>query len=323
MKQFTSYILLTFILLATQACSNETHQAETNQLDDVAIALTYEMMNSRATTNLQGNALLSTAKVGVFALKTNRIPDYGYYNMYCTIGITDGLESIIPSTTMYFPLAPESIDVDFIAYAPYSSTYGRLQSYDFTIQANQTSDEAYIKSDLLHGVPQSGNPVHHVITHDTEQKTQNVVISFKHLLSKITFTLEPSDIVPANSLVGALVKVKQANITAPFDLSTGIIGTPINPADVTIGGITSATELTVSGIIPPQTYTGGRQVFEIVLANGTTYEYSLPSTSTLVFTGGKNYQFKMKLQSPDGGIVSNVTMTIADWQGNIIGNYTF
>ena len=99
MKQFTSYILLTFILLATQACSNETHQAETNQLDDVAIALTYEMMNSRATTNLQGNALLSTAKVGVFALKTNRIPDYGYYNMYCTIGITDGLESIIPSTT--------------------------------------------------------------------------------------------------------------------------------------------------------------------------------------------------------------------------------
>lgn len=316
MKKFITYGFLSLILFATQACNNEDNQTD-EMSGKVAIAFTCEM-GSRAASNLQGTLFDSSAELGVFALKSNGATDYGYYNHYCTNQHTiNGYDSLLQATQMYFPLAQEYVDVDFVAYAPYNANYGLKRTYDFDIQADQSTKAGYIKSDLLYGLPTAGNPVHHVITHDPTKKTQNVKLTFHHLLSKITLILQPMAPLTAEALVGAQVTLKQVATKVPFNLVDGSLGTASTPADVLIASVASADETTVSGLIPPQTISSGDTFIVVTLSDGQVYEYAIPASGDQTFNGGKNYQYKMKF----GANQMTVTMSVADWV-DITGQYT-
>lgn len=316
MKKFITYGFLSLILFATQACNNEDNQTD-EMSGKVAIAFTCEM-GSRAASNLQGTLFDSSAELGVFALKSNGATDYGYYNHYCTNQHTiNGYDSLLQATQMYFPLAQEYVDVDFVAYAPYNANYGLKRTYDFDIQADQSTKAGYIKSDLLYGLPTAGNPVHHVITHDPTKKTQNVKLTFHHLLSKITLILQPVAPLTAEALVGAQVTLKQVATKVPFNLVDGSLGTASTPADVLIASVASADETTVSGLIPPQTISSGDTFIVVTLSDGQVYEYAIPASGDQTFNGGKNYQYNMKF----GANQMTVTMTVADWV-DVTGHYT-
>ena len=316
MKKFITYGFLSLILFATQACNNEDNQTD-EMSGKVAIAFTCEM-GSRAASNLQGTLFDSSAELGVFALKSNGATDYGYYNHYCTNQHTiNGYDSLLQATQMYFPLAQEYVDVDFVAYAPYNANYGLKRTYDFDIQADQSTKAGYIKSDLLYGLPTAGNPVHHVITHDPTKKTQNVKLTFHHLLSKITLILQPVAPLTAEALVGAQVTLKQVATKVPFNLVDGSLGTASTPGDVLIGNVAAATDNTVSGLIPPQTISSGDTFIVVTLSDGQVYEYAIPASGDQTFNGGKNYQYNMKF----GANQMTVTMTVADWV-DVTGHYT-
>lgn len=318
MKRFLTYIALILILFALQSCNNDESLSSESKLSNVAIGLTSEITGSRANNNLQGTSLDPSTEIGVYVLKSDGVMDYGYPNVYCTHESTiSGTDSLVQSTQMYFPLANHSVDVDIRAYAPFESSYARLQSYTFSVQTDQSTSVGYLKSDLMYGTPKNGNPVHHVISHDLEQKKQNVPLTFNHLLSKITLTLQPTATLTSDNLLGARVTLKQVATTVPFNLIDGSLGTAANSADVLIGEISSATDLTVSGLIPPQTVVSGSAFFEVTLANGDVYEYAIPSTTTLTLGGGRNYHFKMKLKSANK---TEVTMTIVDWV-DVAGEY--
>ena len=316
MKKFITYGFLSLILFATQACNNEDNQTD-EMSGKVAIAFTCEM-GSRAASNLQGTLFDSSAELGVFALKSNGATDYGYYNHYCTNQHTiNGYDSLLQATQMYFPLAQEYVDVDFVAYAPYNANYGLKRTYDFDIQADQSTKAGYIKSDLLYGLPTAGNPVHHVITHDPAQKKQNVKLTFHHLLSKITLILQPVAPLTAEALVGAQVTLKQVATKVPFNLVDGSLGTASTPADVLIGNVAAATDNTVSGLIPPQTISSGDTFIVVTLSDGQVYEYAIPASGDQTFNGGKNYQYNMKF----GASGVEVTVSVADWV-DVTGHYT-
>lgn len=316
MKKFITYGFLSLILFATQACNNEDNQTD-EMSGKVAIAFTCEM-GSRAASNLQGTLFDSSAELGVFALKSNGATDYGYYNHYCTNQHTiNGYDSLLQATQMYFPLAQEYVDVDFVAYAPYNANYGLKRTYDFDIQADQSTKAGYIKSDLLYGLPTAGNPVHHVITHDPTKKTQNVKLTFHHLLSKITLILQPVAPLTAEALVGAQVTLKQVATKVPFNLVDGSLGTASTPGDVLIASVASADETTVSGLIPPQTISSGDTFIMVTLSDGQVYEYAIPASGDQTFNGGKNYQYNMKF----GANQMTVTMSVADWV-DVTGHYT-
>ena len=316
MKKFITYGFLSLILFATQACNNEDNQTD-EMSGKVAIAFTCEM-GSRAASNLQGTLFDSSAELGVFALKSNGATDYGYYNHYCTNQHTiNGYDSLLQATQMYFPLAQEYVDVDFVAYAPYNANYGLKRTYDFDIQADQSTKAGYIKSDLLYGLPTAGNPVHHVITHDPTKKTQNVKLTFHHLLSKITLILQPVAPLTAEALVGAQVTLKQVATKVPFNLVDGSLGTASTPADVLIGDVATTADATVSGLIPPQTISSGDTFIVVTLSDGQVYEYAIPASGDQTFNGGKNYQYNMKF----GANQMTVTMTVADWV-DVTGHYT-
>ena len=159
--------------------------------------------------------------------------------------------------------------------------------------------------------------MHHVITHDPALKKQNVKLTFHHLMSKVTLTLQPVAPLKADALVGAQVKLKQVGTRVPFNLVDGTLGTASTPGDVLIGNVAAATDNTVSGLIPPQTIAGGTDFLEVTLADGQVYKYAIPEASSLTLNGGRNYQFNMKF----GANQMTVTMTVADWV-DITGHYT-
>ena len=191
MKKLIKYSFLTLILFAVSACNNsDENQANDGKLDKVAIAMTCEMLGSRAASNLQGAFFDPSTEIGFHLRKSNGATDYGYANLYCTSQhLANGTDTILQSSQMYFPLANDVVDVDVRAYAPYDGRFGRIQTYDVDIQTDQSTSVGYLKSDLLYGVPTAGNPVHHVITHDPTKKTQNVKLTFHNLLSKVTLSL--------------------------------------------------------------------------------------------------------------------------------------
>ena len=318
MKKFITYGFLSLILFATQSCNNnDENQATESKLGDVSMELTYDMGGSRAASNLQGTVFDASTDVGVFVFRNDGKAGYGEYNKSCINTVEDNVAKLIPENPIYFPLTEEPIDVVVRAYAPFTSSYGRLITYDFDVQANQSTTTGYLRSDLVYGLPTTGNPVHHVPTHDPAQKKQNVKLTFHHLLSKVTLTLQPVAPLKADALVGAQVKLKQVGTRVPFNLVDGTLGTATTPGDVLIGNVAAATDNTVSGLIPPQTIAGGTDFLEVTLADGQVYKYAIPEASSLTLNGGRNYQFNMKF----GANQMTVTMSVADWV-DITGHYT-
>jgi hypothetical protein len=317
MKKFITYSFLTLILFATSACNNsDENQATESKLGDVSMELTYDMGGSRAASNLQGTVFDASTYVGVFVFRNDGKAGYGEYNKSCINTVEDNVAKLIPENPIYFPLTEEPIDVVVRAYAPFTSSYGRLITYDFDVQANQSTTTGYLRSDLMYGLPTTGNPVHHVPTHDPAQKKQNVKLTFHHLLSKVTVTLQPVAPLKADALVGAQVKLKQVGTRVPFNLVDGTLGTASTPGDVLIGNVAAATDNTVSGLIPPQTIAGGTDFLEVTLANGQVYKYAIPEASSLTLNGGRNYQFNMKF----GANGVEVTISVADWV-DVTGQY--
>ena len=317
MKKFITYSFLTLILFATSACNNsDENQATESKLGDVSMELTYDMGGSRAASNLQGTVFDASTDVGVFVFRNDGKAGYGEYNKSCTNTVEDNVAKLIPENPIYFPLTEEPIDVVVRAYAPFTSSYGRLVTYDFDVQANQSTTTGYLRSDLMYGLPTTGNPVHHVPTHDPAQKTQNVKLTFHHLLSKITLTLQPVAPLTADALVGAQVTLKQVATKVPFNLVDGSLGTASTPGDVLIGNVAAATDNTVSGLIPPQTISSGDTFIVVTLSDGQVYEYAIPASGDQTFNGGKNYQYNMKF----GANQMTVTMSVADWV-DITGQY--
>ena len=318
MKKFITYSFLTLILFATSACNNsDENQATESKLGDVSMELTYDMGGSRAASNLQGTVFDASTYVGVFVFRNDGKAGYGEYNKSCINTVEDNVAKLIPENPIYFPLTDEPIDVVVRAYAPFTSSYGRLITYDFDVQANQSTTTGYLRSDLMYGLPTTGNPVHHVPTHDPAQKKQNVKLTFHHLLSKVTLTLQPVAPLTAEALVGAQVKLKQVGTRVPFNLVDGTLGTASTPGDVLIGNVAAATDNTVSGLIPPQTIAGGTDFLEVTLADGQVYKYAIPEASSLTLNGGRNYQFNMKF----GANGAEVTISVADWV-DVTGHYT-
>lgn len=318
MKRFLTYIALIFNLFALQSCNNEENLSSEPKLSNVAIGLTSEIVGSRANNNLQGTSLDPSTEIGVYVLKSDGVMDYGYPNVYCTHESTiSGTDSLVQSTQMYFPLANHSVDVDIRAYAPFESSYARLQSYTFSVQTDQSTSEGYINSDLMYGTPKNGNPVHHVISHDPAQKVQNVPLLFNHLLSKLTLILQPVAPLSTEAVVGAQVFLKEVDTQVSFNLVDGTIGETTEPNDILLGDIVSVTNLSVSALVPPQIVAGNSKLFEVRLVNGDVYRYDLPENTSLTLEGGKHYQFRMKF----GASLSEVTMSVADWVG-VAGEYT-
>ena len=199
--------------------------------------------------------------------------------------------------SMYYPA--EGSSFVFTAYHPYSASGAVDGEIDFSIESDQSTKSAYLKSDLLYS-KKTG------VT-----KTANAVpLTFDHLLSKLTFTIIKGDGVEISKL--SKIEISDVLSSIKMDIADGtlssssVMTTTVSAYGVT-GGAQGVEFLSGSAaIIIPQTIQSDTKLLLITI-DETVYSYT--TTASLEFEGGKLYDFQIEINETD----VKVTSTINDW----------
>jgi len=205
---------------------------------------------------------------------------------YTTTGTTGAVPFTPVSTVAYFP--PGDVNVDFISYYPYQAS---LTNFIYPINlADQTSQEAI---DLLY----SNNAV------NLNGSNPAVALTFIHQLTKLVFNITPGTGVTAAELAGITVTMQGMNTTADFNLATGTITNPANPA--TINALTVAAGTSSEAIVLPADVSGNSVVFTMNNANTDTFTWEIPTATT--FTAGTKVTYTVTINRTGMTITGEIT----------------
>ena len=280
---------------AFTACASDEMGGNNSAPKSDVISLTSSMAQTRATSNLQTNALNTATKVGVFGISGTAAVTNGNNNPYSVSGTGD---LTADTKDMKWP-SDESATVDIYAYAPYQSSWTAYDAAaDFAVASDQSSDAGYLASDLIYA---QATP--------TDQNTVN--LAFAHKLSRIVLTLRTDE---STSLSDATVKIVGTKPSTTFTLTSdyksdgaGSIGTATGTAsDIIIGsgislGANSSTMF--YGVIVPQTISANTTLIEVT-GGGKRWRYHFSSDAT--FVGGKSHSASITVSS------NSFTSTIGD-----------
>ncbi len=272
------------------SCSQEDVAPASN---DGRITFTSYVPVSRAGQDVQSTQIAQGVQVGVFV--TNE--DGSYINNGNNNLITaNGAGGFTTTTQMYWPSAGKA---NIYAYAPYNSAWTSQGVQDFAVSLDQTTDAAYLKSDLLFGTPAS-NPV-------TATET-SVPLVFGHKLSKVNITLVSNDeAVSFNNSTVTIVGV--ANKTA-INLTTGEVSADDaeGSADVKVASFgENESAYKCAAIIVPQQVKAGS--FLLISTEDKAYSCSL--ASDMEFKSGLVYNFTVTVNGTQADL--DLDSTITDW----------
>jgi hypothetical protein len=279
------------LALGMTSCSQE-DVAPAQQ--DGRITFTSYVPLSRASQDLQSTQIAQGVQVGVFVTTT----DGTYINNGENNLITaNGAGGFTATTQMYWPSTGSA---NIYAYAPYNSSWKLEGEQTFTVSANQTTDEAYIASDLLYGLPAS-NPV--------TATESSVPLIFQHKLSKVNITLVSNDEnVSFNNSTVTLQGV--ANQTV-IQLANGVVDAADAEGSCDIKVATfgeNESAYKCAGIIVPQTVKAGSF---LLISNGDK-AYSCSLASDMEFKSGLVYNFTVTVNGSQADL--NLDSTITDWE---------
>ena len=282
------------------SCSND-DVLEGQPLDGrTPITLTSSVATRSVSQTLQDGQIARGVKVGVFAQSNATAIENGDNNMLTADGA-----GAFTGETMYFP---EEGGVSIYAYAPYNSAWdGQLNSdNEFTVPADQSTDEGYLAADLMLGTPSRGNPV--------ASTTDAIQLNFKHKLAKLNldFNLGESGV----DLKGATVSVTNVLCTTTVNVGAGTTGNAQgNPTDITAAKFAAdATEFSASAIFVPQAVLNGTDFVLVSTADGKQYKAALNKDVT--FAEGKKYTYTVQF---NGGGDEPVTVELK--LGSVLDNW--
>lgn len=307
---FTSMAAALFLMAGFTSCTND--ELEQKPLDGrTPINLTSSVATRSISQNIQDTQIAAGVQVGVFAQSGGTAIENGDNNALTADG-----NGAFSGTTMYFP---EEGDVSIYAYAPYNQDWAGKLSTDneFTVKTDQSSDADYCASDLMIGVPSTGNPV--------SSTTEAVQLNFKHKLTKlnINFNVGQSGV----DLKGATVKVKNVKTTATVNVQSGTVteSTSSAVADITAAVFNAeATTFTASVIFVPQTITTNAAFVEVATSAGSTF--TAPLSQDVTFEGGKKYTYTAQFTGggdPDEPVNMELKVgsVVDNWEDALLDQY--
>lgn len=299
------------------ACNNEEKDTWAGEIR-LSSGLEAGQVTRSVATDLQGAQIADGVHVGFFISEAGPAVATTTYtqNLDYTANGSGGLTG----HTVYYPQSGNGVNI--YAYAPWSATVTALTTaYAFNIEADQSTGEKYLASDLLWGQPMrrkgGSDPAEYVSANPIARTAETVSVSFKHMLSKIQVRLIPASGLLADDFKGAKLEILNVKPSVSLNLEEG----SISGASGMPGAVTAVTypnegtpTLTAAAIVAPQTFTKNTNFMQITLATGGELYYKLPNTADLELKSGKIYEYEITVKLTGLTVVSE----IKDWE--TIGN---
>lgn len=195
------------------ACSND--DESDNRAGEIRLSsgLTVQQTGTRAATGIQSTQFASGEKIDVFISENTAgtaTTTYAQPLVYTAGG--SGTMNPPAGNQPYFPTSGNGVNI----YAYYPSekvTDITATNVSFSVAEDQSGETNYKASDLMYGTPANNNPV--------ARTGSAIALTFNHLLSKVTITLESGAGSPV--LDGAVVKLKAVKPSTTLNPSTGAI----------------------------------------------------------------------------------------------------
>ncbi len=293
------YLFFAAAVLALAACSNDSETENWNGEIRLRSGLDVQQ-TTRAATDIQNNHFANGEKVGVYIAEHMGAPTESPTTTYANplLYTTDGNGGMTPQTQPYYPTSGNGVNI----YAIYPS--GTKAGELFTVQADQSADANYKKSDLMYGKP-AQNPV--------SRTSSPVNINFSHLLSKVTVVLESGNGNP--DLNEAVVTLKDVKLSATFTATAESGSVSEATGDATDIKVMTAANNALSGsaVVVPQTL--GTSFIEVklkdggVLTSSSLKDESDNPISDVVLTSGKEYKYTITVNLTS----LEVTSSISNW----------
>lgn len=289
--------------LASCSSSDNMHPEQTD--GRVPVELTNDIIGAvtRAATTLNESALTT----GDITVRTSE----AYATAYT---YTAGAEGAMTSTApAYYPAGGASIDI--VAYSPANANDGTSET--FTVSADQSSDDAYIASDLLWAKAENKNSASGAVN-----------IAFAHKMAKIIVN------VTAGNGISTIQSITLKNIKrqCTFDYASGAVSdvaevSGATDVAVTTGGTTASSM--GAACIPAQDLIG--DFIEITTDKGTA-TYRLSSAKPV--SAGNYYTINLTLNLAAVGTTNtieawsdygsvNILPTGGGWTVSVSGTYTY
>ncbi len=296
MKKFSLFsIALASITL--MGCSSGELDEQTASQNQTPITFVSQVATRSSNVNLQKVQLVTGVQAGVFVKGTD-----GYITGGNNAQLTADGNGGFTGTTLYYPSDGSAVSV--YAYAPYNSSWNEMSDVaaDFTIAADQSTDDGYLASDLLCGAP--------VGTNSFTKESSVVAVNFQHKLAKLSIKFNVGEDI---DMKGATVSVVNTLPSTTLKVIDGTLGVAKGTATA-IKAVTFAADATTfqgSVVLVPQTVAAGNFI-QVNLASGTSYYAKLTTDAT--FESGKAYVYNVNIGTAGASIV--MSSTITDWDSN-------
>ncbi len=279
-------LMLGVVMLLPASCieDNMDKSATGEGMVPINLTISPKAVSTRtATTDIQSAQLASGQTFYAYFTSADVAPRSSTFT-------ADGAGGTTPASQPYFKLSETSTGVR--AYYPSSVTEATTS---FTVEADQSGDDAYRASDLMFA---SAN-----ITKVFPASTGALTFAHKMAKIKVTTTTRVSSI--------KTIKLKGILPTVPFTASTGALGAATGSAtDITMYSHSGQTaNINCVALIPPQSKAADATLIEVTSAlhSSTPLTYKLPNAIT--FQSGLQYIFNVDLHEEQ--LV--VTYTVAAW----------
>lgn len=286
--KLTKGLTLCVVAAMLAGCTAESGREHEGQVPIVLTAsVQSQEPSTRAATNLLGGTTLPDGLQfkAHFAGGATTVTDAVY--------TCDGADGVTTTSTPYFTLEGTATTVH--AFHPSTVT---ASDATFSVQADQSSDEAYLASDLLYATTGELTKSHTTVTAN---------LAFRHLMSKVivNVTAEAGSNVSQVQQVLIVGGYRTVSLGTRPAITLGTLSDPLsttNPITLLSGG--TAATANCAGLIPPQTLAS---TFLQVVTDAGTVSYTLPGK---VLESGKTYTVNLTVTAV---ALSIGTATLSNW----------
>lgn len=282
--------------LALMSCTNNDDNSEWYGSEGIVFTTAIQ-------SRVSGNTWNANDEVGIYMMNAGSGIEAATAQNKKYIAQTNGTLTAAPGNGIYLP---ESGNVDFIAYYPYTTS---VSGNKLAVNVSDQSNPAAI--DLIYSNGTKGVAA---------TTSTTISLGFTHQLTKVTLNVTKDETI--ETLNGLGVNIKGISTEGEFNLADGTLtataGT--NNKDVAMYIDAQGTTATATAIILPTAASTDQTSLNLTFnLNGQSFTHTISDAS--IFEKGTNVSFKVKLSINNGKPVVTVgNATISNWTEKLGGD---